>query len=52
MDKSTFHALADRQPAGTAVSVLPSPTSPTRRVYVTIARLLRANGQNINFFAP
>ncbi len=48
---SAYQALTDRQPKGTAVLVLPSPTSPLRRVYVSIAHTLRLNGMKVKVYA-
>ncbi len=49
-DLSAYRALSDRQPKGTAVLVLPSPTSPLRRVYAAVARVLRENGRNVKLY--
>jgi hypothetical protein len=46
-----YQALSDRQPRGTAVLVLPSPTSPLRRVYAAVARMLRENGKNVKLYS-
>ncbi len=46
-----YRALCDRQPKGTAVLVLPSPTSPLRRVYAAIARVLRDNGKSVKLYS-
>jgi len=46
-----YQALTDRQPKGTAVLVLPSPTSPLRRVYAAIARVLRDNGKSVKLYS-
>ncbi len=46
-----YRALTDRQPRGTAVLVLPSATSPLRRVYAAVARVLRENGKNVKLYA-
>ncbi len=46
-----YQALSDRQPRGTAVLVLPSPTSPLRRVYAAVARVLRENGKSVKLFS-
>jgi len=48
---SAYQALSDRQPRGTAVLVLPSTTSPLRRVYAAVARVLRENGKNVKLYA-
>jgi len=47
----TYRALSDRQPKGTAVLVLPAPTSPLRRVYAAVARVLRENGKNVKLYS-
>jgi len=44
---SAYRALTDRQPKGTAVMVLPSPTSPLRGVYAAVARALRESGKTV-----
>jgi hypothetical protein len=46
-----YQALSDRQPNGTAVLVLPSATSPLRRVYAAIARVLRENGKSVKLYS-
>jgi len=46
-----YQALSDRQPRGTAVMVLPSSTSPLRRVYAAVARVLRENGKNVKLYS-
>ncbi len=46
-----YRALSDRQPRGTAVLVLPSPTSPLRRVYTALARVLREKGKNVKLYS-
>jgi hypothetical protein len=48
---SEYRALSDRQPRGTAVLVLPSATSPLRRVYAAVARVLREDGKNVQVYA-
>lgn len=50
-DLSAYQALSDRQPKGTAVLVLPSPTSPLRRVYAALARILRDNGKTVKLYS-
>jgi len=40
---TAYQALTDRQPKGTAVLVLPSPSSPLRSVYGAIAHVLTEN---------
>jgi hypothetical protein len=50
-DLGTYRALSDRQPKGTVVLVLSSPTSPLRRVYVAVARVLRENGKNVKLYS-
>jgi len=47
-----YRALTDRQPKGTAVLVLPSPSSPLRSVYGAIARILRENGKRVKVYSP
>ncbi len=49
-DLSAYQALSDRQPKGTAVMVLPSQTSPLRKVYVAVARVLQTNGMDVRLF--
>jgi len=49
---SAYQALADRQPNGTAVMVLPSPTSSLRQVYKAIARVLREQGKTVKLYLP
>lgn len=44
---SEYQALSDSQPNGTAVMVLPSPTSSLRRVYAAIARVLKEQGKAV-----
>ncbi len=46
-----YQALSDRQPKGTAVLVLPSATSPLRRVYAAVARVLRENGKTVKLYS-
>jgi hypothetical protein len=46
-----YQALTNRQPKGTAVLVLPSPTSPLRFVFVAFARLLRENGKSVKLYS-
>jgi len=48
---SAYQALTDRQPKETAVLVLPSSTSPLRRVYVSIAHTLRSNRMKVKVYA-
>ncbi len=48
---SAYHALSDRQPKGTAVLVLPSLTSPLRRVYAAVARALKEQGKTVRLYA-
>jgi hypothetical protein len=48
---SEYQALSDRQPRGTAVLVLPSATSPLRRIYAAVARVLRENGKRVKLYA-
>ncbi len=48
---SEYQALSDRQPKGTALLVLPSPTSPLRHVYAAVARVLRENGKNVRLYS-
>lgn len=50
MDISFFQAIVERQPDGTAVLVLPSPTPPLRRVYTAVARVLGENGKNVKLY--
>ena len=50
MDMSDFQAIADRQPAGTAVMVLPSSTSSLRRVYAAIAQVRKVQGKATKLF--
>jgi hypothetical protein len=47
---SEYRALSDRQPKGTAVLVLPSATSPLRRVYAAVVHALRENGKQVKFY--
>jgi hypothetical protein len=47
----TWQACTHRQPRGTAIMVLPSPTSRLRRVYRAVARVLRAQGKRVIVFA-
>ncbi len=49
---STYQALTDRQPKGTAVMVLPSLTSSLRQVYKAIARVLREQGKTVKLYLP
>jgi len=49
-DLRAYQALTDRQPRGTAVMVLPSPTSPLRRVYTAVARVLSDDGKNVHLY--
>jgi len=49
---SAYQALTDRQPRGTAVMVLPSPTSSLRQVYKAIARVLREQGKTVKLYSP
>ncbi len=51
-DLRVYQALSDRQSKGTAVLVLPSPTSPLRRVYAAVARVLRENGKSVKLYSP
>ncbi len=46
-----YQALTDRQPKGTAVMVIPSPTSPLRCVYAAVARVLRENGKHVKLYS-
>jgi flavorubredoxin len=46
-----YQALTNRQPKGTAVMVLPAPTSPLRRVYAAVARALRENGKTVRLYS-
>lgn len=48
---SVYQALTDRQPRGTAVLVLPFPTSPLRRVYAAIAQVLKEQGMTVRFYS-
>lgn len=48
---SAYRALTDRPPKGTAVLVLPSPTSPLRRVYAALARVLNAEGKHVKLYS-
>jgi hypothetical protein len=50
-DMSAYQTLSDSQPNGTAVMVLPSPTSPLRSVYAAIARVLRAQGKTVKLYS-
>lgn len=50
-DMSAYQTLSDSQPKGTAVMVLPSPTSSLRRVYAAIARVLRTQGMTVKFYS-
>ncbi len=47
---SAYQALTDRQPKGTAVLVLPSPTSSLRRVYAAVARVLKERGKTVRLY--
>ncbi len=48
---SAWQTISDRQPKGTAVLVLPSPTSPLRSVYATVARVLREKGKSVKLYS-
>jgi flavorubredoxin len=48
---SAYRALTDRQPKGTAVLVLPSPTSSLRSAYAAIARALKAQGKTVKLYS-
>jgi len=50
-DLSAYQALSDRQPRGTALLVLPAPTSPLRRVYAAVARVFREHGKKVKLYA-
>jgi len=50
-DLSAYQTLSDSQPNGTAVMVLPSPTSSLRRVYATIVRVLRDQGKTVKVYS-
>lgn len=50
-DMSNFQAIADGQPAGTAVLVLPSAASPLRHIYNAIARVLKERGKTIRLYS-
>lgn len=49
---SAYRALTDRQPKGTAIMVLPSPSSALRRVYAAVARAFRDSGRNVKIYTP
>ena len=46
-----YQTLSDCQPKGTAVLVLPSATSPLRRVYAAIALVLREKGKSVKLYS-
>lgn len=48
---SAYQALADRQPKGTAVLVLPSASSALRHVYAAVARVVRENGKRVKIYS-
>ncbi len=48
---SAYQALTDRQPKWIAVLVLPSLSSPLRRVYAAVARVLRENGKSVKLYS-
>lgn len=50
-DLSAYQTLSDSQPKGTAVMVLPSPTSSLKRVYSAIARVLRDQGKTVKLYS-
>ncbi len=45
-----YKTLSDRQPKGTAILILPSATSPLRRVYVAVARMMRERGRLVRCY--
>jgi len=49
---SAYRALTDRQPKGTAVMVLPSPSSSLRSIYGAIAHVLRVSGRQVKVYSP
>jgi hypothetical protein len=51
-DMSAYQTLSDSQPNGTAVMVLPSPSSSLRRVYAAIARSLKDQGKTVRVYSP
>jgi hypothetical protein len=50
-DMSAYQALTDRQRKGTAVLVLPSSSSPLKRVYVAIACVLKSDGRRVRLYS-
>lgn len=48
---SAYKAFSDSQPEGTAVMVLPSPSSSLRRVYAAVAKVLRAKGKSVKLYS-
>lgn len=46
-----WQRFTDRQPQETAVMVMPSPTSPLRRVYHAVARVLKERGTTVKLSA-
>lgn len=50
-DLADWQAFTDRQPKGTAVMVMPSPTSSLRRVYSAVARVLKDQGKQVKVYS-
>jgi len=50
-DIATWQMLTDQQPRGTAVMVMPSPSSPLRRVYSAVARCLKEQGKTVELYS-
>lgn len=50
-EMSAYQTLSDSQPEGTAVMVLPSPSSPLRGVYAAIARVLKGRGKTVKLYS-
>lgn len=46
-----WQTFTDKQPKGTAVMVMPSPTSPLRRVYRAVARVLKERGKQVKLYS-
>lgn len=50
-DIAEWQTFTDQQPKGTAVMVMPSPTSKLRRVYSAVARVLKERGKTARLFS-
>jgi hypothetical protein len=46
-----WQTFTDRQPNGTAVMVMPSPTSPLRRVYRAVGHVLKDRGKTVKLYS-